>query len=281
MMHLQLCAFADEAGPALEDQIIALQENAIPSIELRGIARKNITAHSLAEAKELKRVLDDAGISVWSIGSPLGKIKITEDFEAHLDSFKHTIELAQTLQASCIRLFSFYTDGAYEESRREVLERLSRFCEAAQGSDVVLCHENEKGIYGDIASRCLDIHQQLPALKAVFDPANFIQCGQDTMEAWTMLAPYVYYLHIKDATPEGKVVPAGRGIGHVPEIVRLYVERGGRVLTLEPHLAVFEGLASLEADEKTNIDPYTYATPRLAFDAGATALHQLILPLSR
>lgn len=96
------------------------------------------------------------------------------------------------------------------------MERLERFLEASAGSGVTLCHENEKGIYGDTAARCADIHQTLPAFKAVFDPANFIQCGQDTAEAWERLSPYVEYLHIKDALSDGTVVPAGKGIGRIP-----------------------------------------------------------------
>lgn len=279
MMPFILCAFADEAGPALTDQISALKENQIPMIELRNADRKNITRFSLEEARVLKSRLDENRIQVWSIGSPLGKIKVTDDFAPHLDVFKHTLELAGLLGARCIRLFSFYTDGENEACRDEVMLRLSRFCEAAQGSDIVLCHENEKGIYGDHAGRCLDIHRQLPDLKAVFDPANFIQCGQDTIQAWDLLAPYVYYLHIKDATPEGKVVPAGKGIGHVPEIIGKYRDQGGNVLTLEPHLTVFDGLAALEKGERSVPDAFAYPTPLTAFNAGAEALKNIIKAL--
>ena len=45
---------------------------------------------------------------------------------------------------------------------------------------------------------------------------------------------YVEYLHIKDALAGGQVVPAGKGDGHVPEILRRYRAQGGRVLTVEP-----------------------------------------------
>ena len=152
------------------------------------------------------------------------------------------------------------------------MDRLSRFLEEAEGCPVVLCHENEKGIYGDTAARCLDIHRQLPALRAVFDPANFIQCGQETLEAWELLAPYVEYLHIKDALAGGQVVPAGKGDGHVPEILRRYRAQGGRVLTVEPHLAVFSGLDKLESGEKSVVDAYAYPSQRAAFDAAVAAL---------
>lgn len=113
---------------------------------------------------------------------------------------------------------------------------------------------------------------QLPTLRAVFDPANFIQCGQETLEAWELLAPYVEYLHIKDALAGGQVVPAGKGDGHVPEILRRYRAQGGRVLTVEPHLAVFSGLDKLESGEKSVVDAYAYPSQRAAFDAAVAAL---------
>lgn len=37
--------------------------------------------------------------------------------------------------------------------------------QAAQGSGIDLCHENEKDIYGDTAKRCLEIHREVPELK--------------------------------------------------------------------------------------------------------------------
>ena len=71
-----------------------------------------------------------------------------------------------------------------ENCRNEVMDRLARMAEAADGSGIALCHENEKGIYGDLAVRCADLLDSVPSLRCVFDPANFIQCGQDIQEAW-------------------------------------------------------------------------------------------------
>lgn len=84
----------------------------------------------------------------------------------------------------------------------------------------------------------------------MFDPANFVQCGQDTIEAWDMLSGYVEYLHIKDALPDGSVVPAGKGAGNLRYILENY---RGSMLTVEPHLSVFEGFDRLESSEKTKI----------------------------
>lgn len=275
MKNIQIAAFADEASPELSAQIKAMQRNGVSLLEIRSVYGKNIRKISIEEAKEMKKELDDGGIGVWSIGSPTGKISIHADFEEHLDSFKHQIELAHVFGAEHYRLFSFFETDDSEGCFQRVCGRMQQFIDAARGSGVILCHENEKGIYGDIASRCKKLLDTLPELKNVFDPANFLQCGQETLSAWELLAPYTEYLHIKDCLADGVVVPAGEGLGNVGEILKRYAAGGGKVVTLEPHLTEFIGLSQLENGEKTKIG-YAYATADDAFDAAANALHKLI-----
>ena len=272
-MKFRLAAFADEADGRISEQIKAMTRNGIDYLEIRGVDGENISDISLEKALEVRRQLDDAGLGVWSLGSPYGKTGICDDFGAHLDKFRHGLELAEILGARHIRMFSFYvpSDDA-ERYRDEVMARLDKMINAAKGSGIILCHENEKGIYGDIASRCEEIHKEFPQLRAVFDPANFIQCGQDTKEAWKKLEPYVEYMHIKDATADGSVVPAGKGIGNLPYLLENYK---GSVLTLEPHLSVFDGFDKLEASEKTKMG-YCYPSSGAAFDAAVNALKELL-----
>lgn len=272
-MSFKLAAFADEADGRICEQIKAMTENGIGYLEIRGVDGENISDITNEKAKEVCKQLEDAGLAVWSLGSPYGKIGINDDFKEHLDKFKHGLELAEILGAKNIRMFSFYVPSGDEARYKdEVMSRLEQFIRAAEGSSVTLCHENEKGIYGDIAVRCQEIHKTFPQLKAVFDPANFIQCGQDTVKAWEMLAPYVEYMHIKDALQDGSVVPAGKGIGNLPYLLKNYK---GSVLTLEPHLSVFDGFDKLEGEERTKMG-YCFPTARVAFDAAVKALKELI-----
>ncbi len=272
-MNIKFAAFADEADGRISEQIKAMTENGIAYLEIRGVDGENISDITNEKAKEVRKRLENSGLAVWSLGSPYGKIGINDDFAAHLDKFKHGLELADILGAKNIRMFSFYvSSGDKEKYSDKVMERLEQFILAAKGSGITLCHENEKGIYGDMAVRCEEIHKTFPQLKAVFDPANFIQCRQDTIEAWKMLAPYVEYMHIKDALADGSVVPAGKGIGNIPYLLRNYK---GTVLTIEPHLSVFDGFDKLEGEEKTKMG-YCYPTSRAAFDAAVNALKELI-----
>ena len=275
---MRLCAFADEASPLLTGQIAALKRNELTLLEIRGVDSENIKDLTPAKAKEVRRLLDDAGIAVWSIGSPIGKYPLAKEFTPHLDDFKRVTELSEILGATRIRMFSFYPEKDVDpaRTREEVLSRLRGFIEATP-SGLVLCHENEKEIYGEAAEACLELHRELPALRAVFDPANFVQCGVDTLMAWDLLAPYVDYMHIKDARLDGTVVPAGEGAGNVAELIRRYAAQGGEVLTLEPHLTDFVGLKDLENGEiSARVGGYSYKNNDEAFDAAVTALKGLL-----
>ena len=276
MSNIKLCAFADEADANRLGQIQALTENAIPYLEIRGVDGTNIADLSREKALQFKSELDAAGIKVWSIGSPAGKTNIHDDFDKALEQFRRLLDMAEIFEAKRIRLFSFYgTDGS-DEYFGEVCRRLNVFCDLCEEKGIIPCHENEKGIYGDIAPRCLAIHKAVPRLKAVFDPANFIQCGQDVMEAWNMLAPFVEYSHIKDAAPDGRIVPPGDGIGHLAEYLPLFAAQGCEVVTLEPHLAQFVGLKALEGVERSEVGSLNFENNRAAFDHAANKLKEIL-----
>lgn len=280
MSKVRIYGFADEASPRIDGQIDALVRNRMDGLEIRNVDGENVSDICLEKAREVRRKLEAAGLAVWSIGSPIGKIDIArDDFPSHLDKLRHTLDVAEILGARRVRMFSFYIPAGDDPAawRGEVLERLNRMADIAEDAGIQLCHENEKGIYGDNAARCLDIHRSVPRLAGVFDPANFIQTGQDVAEAWKALKPYVDYMHVKDALADGSVVPAGRGIGSLAGILRDYLARGGTALTLEPHLRVFEGLSALErAGEASRVGGYAYASGDEAFDAAAAALRELL-----
>lgn len=279
MNPLNIYAFADEASGQIDGQIAAMRRNGLNGLEIRGVDGQNIADISLEKAREVRRKLDDAGLQVWSMGSPIGKIGIeSDDFAAHLDKLRHVLVLADALGAKNLRMFSFFVpEGRAAEFRGKVMEQVGKMVQLASGSGIVLCHENEKGIYGDMAHRCHELLTAFPELVGVFDPANFIQCGQDTLEAWTLLKDRIKYLHIKDALPSGQVVPAGAGIGQVKAILDDFRSRGGCAVSIEPHLSVFDGLRDLEqAGKRTQVDAYSYASSDQAFDAACAALKALL-----
>ena len=254
MEHIILSGFSDEIAPELDLQLAAIREWGLSHIELRAADGVNVSDFSTEKGKEVKNKLAGAGVSVSSIGSPIGKIGMEEDFAPHLEKLKRTLEIQKELGAPYLRMFSFYIPQgrAPEDFREEVLDRVGRMVEEAAAWDSVLLHENEKGIYGDNAPRCKELLEAFygPHFKAVFDFANFVQVGQQTLPAYELLKPYVEYVHVKDAQwGTGAVVPAGQGDGHVKDILTDLIGGGWKgFLSLEPHLTDFAGLAALEQD---------------------------------
>lgn len=274
-----LAAFADESSKDFSGQLDALTRNGLDCLEIRNVDGINVSALSLDRARELQLLLEDRGLGVWSVGSPIGKISAEAPFAPHLELCRHTLEVAQALGAPCIRLFSFFIprDREPEEFRQPVLERLRKMTELCLDYGVLPCHENEKGIYGDSAQRCLELLQAIPGLKAVFDPANFVQCGQDTLQAWELLGDRVHYLHIKDALSDGQVVPPGAGEGNVEAILRSFLARGGKALSLEPHLYEFVGLKGLEQPgEESLVGKMAFADAPAAFDYATNKLKGIL-----
>ena len=260
MDKIVLSGFADEISSSLDRQIQVLKKLGISHMEIRGVEKKGIDTYATEEVKEIKGKLDDQGIAISSLASPIGKINIKDDFTPHLEHFKHVAELAHVLNTRYIRMFSFYIPEGKdpEDYREKVIEKLAKFDAIAKAHDIVLIHENEKDIYGDRKERCRVILDALGSdhFKAVFDFANFVQCGEDTMECWELLRDQVVYIHIKDAVASDKEnVRCGTGEGKIKEILTRAIREEGYegFLTLEPHLVLFDALQSLEVSDAESV----------------------------
>jgi sugar phosphate isomerase/epimerase len=239
-----LSGFADEISADLDDQCRVLRELGIGYVEFRSAWNTNVLDLDDDQVDRAAATLAAGGLRASSVGSPIGKIGIRDDFDAHLRRLDRALQVAARLQAPCIRIFSFWVPGNDDPAahRDEVLRRISALCERAAGHDVLLVHENEKHIYGDIPERCLDIVESVgaPNLRLTWDAANFVQCGvRPHTEGYQMLRPYLEYIQIKDALlATGEVTPAGQGDGEVPETIRaLRADGFDGFFSLEPHLA--------------------------------------------
>jgi sugar phosphate isomerase/epimerase len=240
---LKLAAFADEISPELDEQVRVCRENSVTHFELRGVYGKNVLDFDRALRNEIKAKLDGNGVGVISIGSPIGKVKITDDWNAHFDRFKIAVELAQFFGAPLVRVFSYYPDdrGEILNYRDEVLRRFRAKLEYIRDIDLTLVHENEARIYGEKGRECLDLMQTInsPKLRMAFDFANFVQAREKPLDCWPLLKPFTAHIHVKDAMlSDGSIVPAGLGDGQIAAILKDAYASGYRgFLSLEPHLA--------------------------------------------
>lgn len=239
-----LSGFGDEIDPDPAVQVAVLQALGARHIEVRSAWGKNVVDLTDDQIAALRKTIDAAGMAVSAVASPIGKVDVALDPDHEVQRLRRVIRVAQALESDRIRIFSFFRpDGvAAADVRDDVLLRMRLLADEAEREGVVLVHENEKEIYGDIPDRVLDLVESVgsPALRLAWDNANFVQVGvRPYSDGYEKLHGYVDYLQIKDAiAATGEVVPAGRGDGELRQTLRAFRDDGYLgFASLEPHLA--------------------------------------------
>lgn len=244
-----LSAFGDEIADDLDQQLAVLRDLEVNFLELRGAWGKNVLDLNEDEVAQVARRCNAHGLAVSAIGSPIGKSPITDPIEKELDNLRRAVQIGEKLGTRRVRIFSFYppdtsSNGQYDRYVDESARRLARLAALAEAEDFTLFLENEKAIVGDTPQRCHALLTKVASehLRFAWDPANFVQVdvARPTDEGWSLLGPYVGYVHVKDAVLADKSVrPAGDGDGQVGELLEKLKGQGYQgFLALEPHLAI-------------------------------------------
>ena len=253
---IYLSAFADEISADPDEQMDVLLQHNIYHIEFRSIHGTNVLDLSKEQHEAFRSMLQERGMGLSAIGSPIGKIKANEPFEPHLERFNTALDLCDFYECPRIRIFSYYIPEGDDPAthRDEVMRRMAKKAEIAAGRNVALLLENEKLTFGDMADRVEDVLETVnsPALGHAFDPANYLEVGQPIDKAWTALRSRVTHFHVKDYdTKLKKNVPAGQGEGKIPKLISDAVASGfDGFVVLEPHLLVAEQSTGFTGPER-------------------------------
>lgn len=260
-----LSGFGDEIDPDPEIQLAVLQALGASHLEFRSAWGTNVADVSAEQVAAVRAALGRHGMRVSAIASPIGKVDIAASIDDELSRLGRVMEVAHALDARYIRVFSFYRgEGVSAESIRDrVLTALRSFAELAEREGVILVHENEKEIYGDVPSRVLDLIESVgsDALRVAWDSANFVQVGvRPFTDGYAMLRPHLEYLQVKDAVlATGEVVPAGEGDGQLLETLTALRDDGyAGFASLEPHLTDYTSLGGFSG-------PAAFGTAARAF----------------
>jgi sugar phosphate isomerase/epimerase len=234
----RLSGFGDEIDADPIVQVAVLQALGAGCIEVRSAWGTNVVDFTDDQLAELARILADRSMAVSAIASPIGKVDVALPVEHEVERLGRAIAAAHALDVRYIRIFSFY--NAYDQ-RDAVLERMSALAAVAEREHVMLLHENEKDIFGDVPPRVLDLVESVgsPALRLAWDSANFVQVGvRPFTDGYSMLRQHVEYLQVKDAVAAtGEVVPTGEGDGQLRETLEALRNDGyAGFASLEPHL---------------------------------------------
>ena len=242
----KLSAFADEVTESFLEQVKYLVSEGVGYIEPRFITKKNIMDLTKRELDEARKMINDHGLKVSAIGSPIGKVKLDQPFEPHLDKFKHAVDLAVLFETPFIRMFSYYApDGEdIDNYREQVMERMAAKVALLDDVDVTMVHENEAHIYGHTAEHCADMVETInsPKLRLAYDPANFVwgeKITNNVEVCWPVMKPYIVHIHIKDWKLGAKDVGSmpGQGDGQIRELLaELAAMKYDGCMTMEPHL---------------------------------------------
>lgn len=253
-----LTGFADEAADSIEGQIHATQELGWQCIEARNIHGTNLHDIPDAEFEAVCAALEAAGVRVNCFGSAIANWgqQITDSFDTSLEQTRRAIPRMQRLGAKNIRIMSFAVlkdrppeDQMKEERFRRLRELVAMFRDAG----LTPLHENCMNYGGLGPDYTLELLDNVPGLKLVFDTGNPVfsdDCTrpkpypkQSTWEFYQRVKDHVDYIHIKDGVwdlDESKVrfTFAGEGQGDVRAIVKHALDNGyDGGISMEPHIA--------------------------------------------
>ena len=280
-MAWTLSGFADEAGNSCDEQICALEAAGITAVDMRKIDGHRIDNLPVEKARDIRKKLDAAKITVAYFGSPIGKADIADDFEVELAKLRHLGSLKDVLGCRAVRIFSYFNkNGASpQEWQKQSLDRLKRLRDLAGQLGLVLWHENERHIFGDRCEQVQVLARELrdgKTFKLIYDFDNFHQSGDDNWDNWQKLKGATDAFHLKDSDAKNQHVPVGAGAGKVKQILTDALKSGWTgPLSLEPHLSHSGAVADTGPHGQAN-QAYASKTPAECFQIAADAAKKLL-----
>jgi len=278
---MYLTGFADEAAPDIDNQIRITKSLGWKNIESRNIDGTNLHELSEEDFDQVAGKLEEAGVRVNCFGSTIANWAkdVNDDFDITLGEVGRAIPRMQRLGSKLVRIMSYKVvpgeDLKKEERFRRLREVQKRFSDA--GRTVV--HENCMNYGGMSVQHTLELVENVPGLKLVFDTGN---CAfnkdqskpeprpyQNSWEFYQTVKEHVEYIHIKDAKktegPKEEYTFPGEGDGDVDQILEDLVKTGYEGgISIEPHLAaVFHNPDAVGTDSDKSEELYVEYGQRL------------------
>jgi len=217
-----LSGFGDEAA---NDRTMDQQFSAMAALGLRymsirfidaGNGIKNVMTLDDSEIETVKQKLNEYGLKIATLGSPIGKTKLLDvddgtttpykPFDAYLEEdVVRACDLAQAFGTKLLRGFSFYhpKGSDLEEHFNQAVEQVGKIAEVCQSRELVFGLEVEANLVGQsgklLARMATAINN--PSLVTIFDGANIVMQGytaDQVYEEYEAMKPSLGWLHIKD-----------------------------------------------------------------------------------
>jgi sugar phosphate isomerase/epimerase len=232
-----LSGFADEAAnqkTAVQQfaafAALGLQYYSVRFIDV-GTGIKNAMKLTRPEIQKVRGLQSEYGLSVSSLGSPIGKVKLLDvddgtkntyvPFKRYLSGdVAKACRLAHAFDSKLIRGFSFYHPKGTDPRAHlaQTVDQLGQIAEVCHREGLIFGLEVEANLVGASGYLLAEIHRQVghPAMMLVFDAGNLIVQGYsaaEILDQFCLMRPGLGWLHVKDyRNPQ----PVSRG-GHVDE----------------------------------------------------------------
>ena len=274
-----LTGIGDEAASSIDGQIKAHQQLGWKWIELRGVevpghAKANF--HDLPEAAFEIAVekLRAADLGVYCFGSTIMNWAKTVQtpFEVTLAEVRRCIPRMKRLGTKYVRVMSFKPGDEEAVIPAEVFARVREVTKMFLHAGLQPVHENCMNYGGMSWHHTLELLEQAPGLKLVFDTANPVfnadrsqpqpWAKQDAWEFYTQVKPHILHVHIKDARwnptrQDADYTMPGEGDGAVRAVIQDLLASGyDGAFSIEPHVAVVFHDASVQASAEQQFDSY-------------------------
>jgi len=281
-----LAGIGDEGAHTIDGQIEATKELGWKHIEMRGVEVPGFPkanfhdipykAFDLAAEK-----LQTAGISVCCFGSTIMNWAKTVDtpWDVTVGEVKRAIPRLQRLRTNFVRIMSFKPKEDDDRTPPVVFDRVREVTKMFLDAGIQPVHENCMNYGGMSWGHALELIENVPGLKWVFDTANPIfnpdrskpkpWPRQDAWEFYAKVKPWIVHVHIKDARWNSARNDAdykfpGEGDGAVRAIVRDLLASGyDGAFSIEPHVAVVFHDAAVKSSGQAMFDSYVEYGRRL------------------
>ncbi len=254
--ELLLSGFADEAAneKTIDQQFVAFASIGFSYLSLRfidvGSGIKNVMDLDASELDLIRSKLDEYGLRVSSIGSPIGKTKLLDVDDGTSNSFfepqqylenqvVRACQIANKLDCKLIRGFSFYHPKNEDPANHidQSATRLKSIAKVCDEHGLTFGLEVEANLVGQNANTLNQIQKIVdhPAVVLIFDGANLVTQGytkSEIIDQFLSMKDSLGWIHVKDhlnaQSARGKYVdeerlhdfvPAGEGESGYPEIL--------------------------------------------------------------
>jgi sugar phosphate isomerase/epimerase len=270
---MYLTGFADEAAASIDLQIKATRELGWSNIEMRNIDGKGMVDLADGDFETVARKLEAAGVKVNCFGSAIANWarQITDPWEKTDAEVKVAIKRMKRLGTKMVRIMSYAVlkdREADDQMKEERFKRVRQIKKLLDDACILPVHENCMNYGGMSWKHTLELVENVPGLRLVYDTGNPIFTDdrakakpypkQSSWEFYSKVKQHVSYVHIKDgiwnaAADKCDYTYPGEGHGDVAKIVKDLLAGGyDGGISIEPHIAVVhhEGISQTKEELK-------------------------------